>query len=537
MGISGSQQRQQAVCPGRGVCIPPWADMRMNARLAGVSWLPGLLWLLGLLFVLADVRLAAAADSARLLGMKVEPVQGGAQVVLEVSRAISFDAGVQVRPLRLEVLVPGLRAGGAKQAEEQAVGKSPLLGGVRLRSVPGGVLLSFPLRAPALIVNAHAEVAARGRKARLVVRLARTDAQTLARLLGVEVAALDDVAAPQRTGGKGEERGSAVPAVSPGNAPSGALDKVKAAYRRLVEEAAAAAAPSGISGIGALIEALPLGFGADDEGGREARAESRRAMVQQEQAGRQVASGQPQKHPAERAKEAEKPAGVRPVIVVDAGHGGRDPGAIGIGGVKEKDIVLRFALALRKALQARGYRVVMTREDDTFLRLRQRVQVARDNQAALFISIHADRFRRRGVGGLGIYTLSEEASDADAAALARKENAADLIGAPDDVVADGDVRDILVELTQRETNANSHLLATRLVEGLRGVARIRRNPVRSAAFRVLRAPEIPALLIELGFITNQQDVRNMRSAAWRRKVAARMAQTIDKVLKNRLALR
>ena len=405
----------------------------------------------------------------------------GTEVVLETSRAVSFDARIRPNPLRLEVEI--LRRG-LKMRASRADGSATLLGAMRVVPLRRGLRFVFPLNGPALIADAHAEQRADGMPSRLVVRLQRTEWATLERLLDMR-----------------REPARMPPAAPVKERDAGKLpEEVRKAYRRLIEQAAATPAS-----IDELITALPVPIAPTMSAKQKPSASGKRSKM--------------------------------PLVVVDAGHGGRDPGAVDAQGHREKDIVLKFARALRQALRKRGYRVVMTREDDTFLQLRERSAVARRNHAALFISIHADKFRQRGVGGLGIYTLSEEASDEDAAELARMENAADLIGAPVQGVEDETVRDILVQLTQRETNVNSHILARQLVRALRGVARLRRNPVRSAAFRVLRLPEIPSLLVELGYITNPKDVRNMLSPAWRRKVAARMAGAIDRFLKTRVAQR
>ncbi len=507
--------------------ITAWKNVLQRATRSRIALLRAGVLLLAALAALLQPWTPVLAAPAELRSVQLRGIGDAAwqetEVVVEISRAVSFDAGVQAAPLRLEMLIPA--AGLAKGWRVPEGGG--LIGEVHQRRVSGGVLLSFALRHPALIVDAHAERATGDRPARLVVRLARTDTATLARMLGVDEAVLNRTESP--TGQ------SSAQIVAEKRSP-GALQRIKAAYRKLIEETAAQPA-----GIGELIKALPLGYeGHDDERDDEqvAAAAARPAARQQDEppAGeRQAISPRPSVAISNGA--GSNGAGARPVIVVDAGHGGIDPGAIGVGGVKEKTIVLAFAKVLRRELQRRGYRVGMTREGDTRLKLTERVAVARRHHAAMFISIHADRFRSQRAGGLGIFTLSEKASDADAAALARMENAADLIGAPEDDIKDGAVRDILVELAQRETNANSHLLAQRLAQSLRSVTRLRRNPVRSAAFRVLRAPEIPSLLVELGFITNPRDVRNLLSPDWRRKVAARMAEAIDKVLKARLALR
>ena len=438
---------------------------------------------------------ARAADPVLVRGLEVSGEGESVRIALVTSRAVSFDARVLAAPLRLEMVIPGVSAGRRLPAMAHA-----LVRDVKVRKVKGGVLFTFRLGAPALIAGAHAERAAGARPARLVVTLRRTDAATLAAMLGV----------PEERLAAARASGARRPAANAGGQRRREdADAVKEAFRRLVEQAAA---PTSIDD---LIRAGPVIFESGEK--REAAASGERKVA-----------GAPADAPA-------AGGGAGPVIVVDAGHGGRDPGAVDGRGRREKDIVLKYAHALRRALEALGYRVVMTRSGDTFLKLRERSAVARRHHAALFISIHADKFRTRGIGGLGIYTLSERASDEDAAELARMENAADLIGAPDERLEDDAVRDILVELTQRETNANSHLLALRLVRALKGRVRLRRNPVRSAAFRVLRLPEIPSLLIELGYITNPRDVRDMLSAAWRKRTAALMAQTIDRFLKTRLA--
>ena len=443
---------------------------------------------------------ARAADPVLLRGLEVSGEGESVRIALVTSRAVSFDARVLAAPLRLEMVVPGVSAGRRLPAMAHA-----LVRDVKVREVKGGVLFTFRLGAPALIAGAHAERAAGTRPARLVVTLRRTDAATLAAMLGVPEERLTAARASGARRPAAENAGGARRRED--------ADAVKEAFRRLVEQAAA---PTSIDD---LIRAAPVTFGSGER--REAAAIGERKVA-----------GEPADVPADAPAAG---GGAGPVIVVDAGHGGRDPGAVDGRGRREKDIVLKYAHALRRALEARGYRVVMTRSGDTFLKLRERSAVARRHHAALFISIHADKFRTRGIGGLGIYTLSERASDEDAAELARMENAADLIGAPDERLEDDAVRDILVELTQRETNANSHLLALRLVRALKGRVRLRRNPVRSAAFRVLRLPEIPSLLIELGYITNPRDVRDMLSAAWRKRTAKLMAQTIDRFLKTRLA--
>ena len=220
-------------------------------------------------------------------------------------------------------------------------------------------------------------------------------------------------------------------------------------------------------------------------------------------------------------------------IIIDPGHGGIDPGAVDPRGVQEKRIVLSFARILRDILMRTGrYHVLMTREDDTFIPLRKRVEFARRNDGDLFISIHADTVSKSYVRGTALYTLSEKASDAEAAALARKENRSDIIAGVDLGREDNVVTDILIDLVLRETKNHSIFFAQTVVKGLKGVTRTNNKPHRFAGFAVLKAPDIPSVLIELGFLSNGQDARLLKSLNWRRKVSRSIAKSIDKYFKS-----
>ncbi|MEL7214867.1 MAG: N-acetylmuramoyl-L-alanine amidase [Pseudomonadota bacterium] len=203
------------------------------------------------------------------------------------------------------------------------------------------------------------------------------------------------------------------------------------------------------------------------------------------------------------------------LVVLDAGHGGIDPGAVRAG-IAEKDIALVFAHELAAALDADPrFEVVMTRIADVYLGLRARVDLARSAEADLFLSIHANTVTEGVAQGAALYTLSATASDEEAEALADRENAAELFPvAPRD--ADAGVSTILLDLAQRETNARSTALALHIVPRLREtVGVIRSRPHRSAGFVVLKAPDIPSVLVELGFLSHPQDRENMQSARWR----------------------
>ena len=223
------------------------------------------------------------------------------------------------------------------------------------------------------------------------------------------------------------------------------------------------------------------------------------------------------------------PAVAPSVIVLDPGHGGADSGARGLGGVQEKTLVYEFCTELKRQLDAtRRYSVVMTRDGDQYVDLDDRIEIARAANASLFVSVHADILSEAAdVSGSTVYTAADRASDAEAARIAARENAAG--GGPrgGKRLDDPDVTDILFDLKRRETRAYAHIFSRGLVESLRGAAKLNRNPERSAGFVVLRAPEFPSVLIELGYLSNAQDVQALTSAEWRAKTAAAVVNAID----------
>jgi N-acetylmuramoyl-L-alanine amidase len=222
------------------------------------------------------------------------------------------------------------------------------------------------------------------------------------------------------------------------------------------------------------------------------------------------------------------PITARPVIVLDPGHGGIDGGTVSRKGTLEKQVVLAFARELRKRLLATGrFEVHMTRNDDKFISLGKRVKFARAKKADLFIAVHADSLRQRRVRGATVYTLSEKASDADAAALAEKENNADFIGGVDLGEDSGEVAGILLDLALRETKNHSIYFARRVVKNLKSVTPLNRRPMRSAGFRVLRAPDVPSVLLELGYLSNRHDEGNLVSSKWRRKATTAVTEAIE----------
>ena len=217
------------------------------------------------------------------------------------------------------------------------------------------------------------------------------------------------------------------------------------------------------------------------------------------------------------------------VIVLDPGHGGVDPGAIGASGTYEKSVVLAAARTLKRVLEASGrYTVLLTRDRDLFLRLRQRVAVSRSAGADLFISVHADSIGDKSLRGASIYTLSENASDKEAAQLAEHENKADIIAGMDFSDETPEVTNILIDLAQRETMNQSARFAGMLAPELRSAVRTHRRAHRFAGFAVLKAPDVPSILLEIGYISNPDEERMLRSRAFQEKVAVAVRRGIDR---------
>lgn len=217
------------------------------------------------------------------------------------------------------------------------------------------------------------------------------------------------------------------------------------------------------------------------------------------------------------------------IIVIDAGHGGIDSGTSGVDGSFEKDLVLDEAIRLGRELEKRGYTVHLTRNTDIYIPLRERVNIARGYDADLFISLHADSNPDSSVQGMSVYTLSESGSDKEAAALAKKENQSDIIAGVDLSGDNSPVASILIDLAQRETMNNSSRFAETVVKGLsRATDILPREPHRSAAFVVLKAPDVPAVLIELGYLTNAHDCHQMATDSWRNNVAGAIADAVDR---------
>lgn len=215
------------------------------------------------------------------------------------------------------------------------------------------------------------------------------------------------------------------------------------------------------------------------------------------------------------------------IVFIDAGHGGKDPGAIGHSKTQEKHITLAAAVELARQLRATGVvEPVLSRDDDRYLRLRERIQLARSREADVFISLHADAAPSPKAYGLSVFTLSDTASDKEAALLAKKENQADLIGGPDLAVEDPQAADELLRMFQRESMNQSTYLASAILNQIGDLPGGTKRGHRFAGFAVLKAPDMPSVLVEMGFVTNRRDESNLKKESYRRKVVERLARAI-----------
>ncbi len=225
---------------------------------------------------------------------------------------------------------------------------------------------------------------------------------------------------------------------------------------------------------------------------------------------------------------AKPSADKRPTVIIDVGHGGIDPGAKGVSGTHEKRLVLDYARELRRQLEANGrYRVVMTRDRDVFLPLRARFELAQKSGGDLFLSLHANTHRNGSVRGASVYTISEKSSDAEAEALAAKENKADVLAGVNLDAQTDDVSRILIDLIWRETMNLSKAFANILVTELGKSTKLLKNTHRFAGFAVLKSPTVPSVLVEIGYMSNRSEETKLRSKAHRVKITSAIRRAID----------
>jgi N-acetylmuramoyl-L-alanine amidase len=217
------------------------------------------------------------------------------------------------------------------------------------------------------------------------------------------------------------------------------------------------------------------------------------------------------------------------IVVLDPGHGGKDPGAIGAyGKTYEKNITLAMGKELKAVLEKQGYTVYLTRSTDIFIPLRQRVKIGQKHKADLFMSLHADSAANRNAKGLSVYTLSETASDKEAAALAERENKADIIGGMDFSENSREINDILISLSQTDSRNKSSKFAGYIVNEMKQSVKLVDNTHRFAGFAVLKAPDIPSALLEMGYLSNKEEESQLKQSSYRQKLANSVARAINR---------
>lgn len=219
------------------------------------------------------------------------------------------------------------------------------------------------------------------------------------------------------------------------------------------------------------------------------------------------------------------------VIMLDAGHGGQDPGAISKAGRYEKDLTLKMAKETKKLLEDAGYKVVLSRDKDVFITLRGRVKKAHEAKADLFISIHADSAKNTSARGLSIYTISEKASDKEAAALAERENKSDILLGMDLDDYQQEVSSVLIDLAKQDTMKESRKYADYVVKEMQRTVQLLPNAHRFAGFAVLKSPNIPSVLLEMGYMSNYKEEREMQKASYRKKLGQALVKAVNAYFK------
>lgn len=418
---------------------------------------------------------ALAAGQVRAADAVVTDLQSGvsgneARFVLHLDRRVAFRLFTLVNPYRVVVDLPEV---GWQLPARPLPGKQGVFNGLRYGLFrPGNSRIVFEFLHPVQVADAYVTPGAGGTAFELVIDAQRTTHDAFAA----------SVAMPPREIAGLRPRGAAKPPVA-----ASRLESVARRTAALVAPAEASAAPASTQVVAANY--LPL----------------------------------PPRRPGDR------PSAHRPMVVIDPGHGGVDPGAQSRHGIYEKHVVLALSREITRQLAASGrYRAEMTRDRDVFIRLRDRVAIARKKGADLFISVHADSIRNSKVSGPSVYTLSEKASDKEAAELAERENKADLIAGMDLSHESADVANILIDLAQRESMNQSARFAGHLVSELGNKTEVLPRPHRFAGFAVLKAPDLPSVLLETGFLSNRDDERRLTSKSYRRQLAAAIVAAIDR---------
>lgn len=448
---------------------PPTALPRRAPRLAR-ALLPLLSLALFLLVTLAPFLApgVARADPAELAAVRFGHQGRFTRVVLELDRQVPIEVRLEREPARLLVELPELRLGLREDPLGRPRGLATILRPIATGST--GSRVTVELAGPAeLVARFWIPPGQHSSAFRFVIDL---EPEGASRPPGVATSRPEsDPPLPRpRPPRLGSDRPATAAASGPSPAPAAATPPPPVVAAATAEKAAAAAPANGLA------------------------------------------------HPSGRI-----------VVAIDPGHGGSDPGTIGVDGVKEKDLVLAMGLELAQALEATGrYGVVLTRRTDEGLALRERIKVAREGGAQLFLSLHADSLADPTVAGASVYTLSETASDEEAAALAAKENKADILSGTDLSLHDPIVASILIDLAQRDTLNKSIGLAQLLAEELRKVTPLLRNHRRYGGFAVLKSPETPSVLIELGYLSNPEEAKRLADPRHRRRLAQAIVAAIDR---------
>ena len=228
---------------------------------------------------------------------------------------------------------------------------------------------------------------------------------------------------------------------------------------------------------------------------------------------------------------AKKTIPAQKIIVLDPGHGGQDPGAISVSGKYEKDLTLKMAKETKVLLEKRGYKVVLTRDKDFYIPLRGRIKKAHEANGDLFISIHADSAKSRSATGLSIYTISETASDKEAAALAERENKSDILFGMDLSDYQPEVGNILIDIAKKYAMDQSSIYADEVVAQMKKEIKLRQNAHRFAGFVVLKSPNIPSVLLEMGYLSNPQEDKLLQKESYRKKLGTALANAVDSYFK------
>jgi len=476
------------------------------ARIAAVFVLS-----LAALPALAQDQPAAASGPPDIVAARVTTTTERARLIVDLSNPTKFAIVSLTDPNRIAV---DMQAASLKADSVSTPAGTGLVSGYTVTMTePGRARALLTLAGPAQVQQAYVLNAFDNEPARLVVDLIPDTPEDFAKRAAVDASAAGGPATPAMANNSTPPGGSdanaaaaaaataasATPATAPGAAPAPADGTPAPA-----SPAPAAAAP----GAAATPDTAPAPAASAPPAATTAPAPDVQAAA-----------------PAAPATSA-SPAG-KPLIVLDPGHGGIDNGATAPNGVHEKNIVLAFALKLQALLIKSGrFDVALTRTDDTYLTLEQRVALARQNKADLFISLHADTFGQPAIRGTSIYTRDEQATDVLDKVLADKENKFDIVSGFAVPKMTPATVDVLVDLMRRQMRKQSFLAAESIIHELQPSIELRRFPVRQADFFVLQAPDVPSMLVELGFMSNNDDIANLTNPQWQDRVADALARGI-----------